>query len=290
MLDVPPALSARASERPAMAYLPLRRGAELYFKDWGEGPPIVFSHGYPLTSDCWDAQMLYFSRHGFRVIAHDRRGHGRSSQTWEGNHMDQYADDLADLIRYLNLRDVVLVGHSTGGGEVARYIGRHGTERVAKVVLLGAVAPLMVKTETNPEGQPIEVFDQFREGVKRDRSGFFKAVTGPFYGYNREGSDTPPGLTDNFWRQGMMASIKAAHDCIAQFSEVDFTEDLRRIDVPTLIAHSDDDQIVPIAASAYKSSQIVRYATLLVYEGLSHGLAETHPDRFNADLLDFIRQ
>jgi non-heme chloroperoxidase len=181
MLDVPPALSARASERPAMAYLPLRRGAELYFKDWGEGPPIVFSHGYPLTSDCWDAQMLYFSRHGFRVIAHDRRGHGRSSQTWEGNHMDQYADDLADLIRYLNLRDVVLVGHSTGGGEVARYIGRHGTERVAKVVLLGAVAPLMVKTETNPEGQPIEVFDQFREGVKRDRSGFFKAVTGPFY-------------------------------------------------------------------------------------------------------------
>jgi non-heme chloroperoxidase len=273
-----------------MAYLSLGDGADLFYRDWGEGQPIVFSHGYPLTSDCWGAQMLFFSRHGFRVIAYDRRGHGRSSRTWEGNHMDQYADDLADLIKYLNLRDVVLVGHSSGGGEVVRYIGRHGTERVAKLALLGAVTPLMLRTQGNTEGAPITVFDEFREGVKGDRSGFFKAVTAPFYGYNRAGANPPPGLTDNFWRQGMMASIKAAHDCIAQFSEVDFTEDLGRIDVPTLIAHSDDDQIVPIAASAYKSSKIIEYATLLVYKGLSHGRAETHPDRFNADLLEFIRQ
>ena len=264
-------------------------GTEIYYKDWGSGRPIVFSHGWPLSADAWDAQMLFLGQNGYRVIAHDRRGHGRSDQTWDGNHMDTYADDLAAVIDHLNLKDAVMVGHSTGGGEVTRYLGRHGTRRVAKAVLLGAIPPLMLKTDKNPGGLPLSVFDGIRDGVTKDRSQFFKDLAVPFYGYNRPGAKVSEGVQLEFWRQGMMAGIKPAYDCITQFSEIDFTEDLKKIDVPTLIAHGDDDQIVPIGASAMLSSKLVKGATLKVYQGLSHGLAQVNADLFNRDLLAFIK-
>jgi len=271
-----------------MGTIRVKDGTQLFYKDWGTGRPVVFSHGWPLSADAWDAQMVYLGERGCRVIAHDRRGHGRSEQTWDGNDMDTYADDLAALIEALDLKDAALVGHSTGGGEVARYVGRHGTARVAKVVLLGAVPPLMLKTEANPGGLPIEVFDEIRAGVRADRSQFFKDLTIPFYGYNREGAKVSEGVRDAFWLQGMQAGIKPALDCIKQFSETDFTEDLKRFDVPTLVAHGDDDQIVPIDASARRTAELVKGATLKVYPGGSHGLAVTQADEFNADLLAFI--
>ncbi len=264
-------------------------GTEIFYRDWGSGQPVVFSHGWPLSADAWDAQMLFLGNEGFRVIAHDRRGHGRSAQPWDGNDMDTYADDLAEVLNALDVREAVLVGHSTGGGEVTRYIGRHGTGRVAKAVLLGAVPPLMLKTAANPDGTPVEAFDAIRDGVRKDRSQFFKDLTLPFYGFNRPGAAVSQGLCDSFWLQGMQAGIKGAYDCIKQFSETDFTEDLKRFDVPTLIAHGDDDQIVPIGAAAMHSSKLVAGAILKVYPGAPHGLAQTQPDAFNADLLGFIR-
>jgi non-heme chloroperoxidase len=264
-------------------------GTEIFYKDWGSGQPIVFSHGWPLTADAWDAQMVFMGREGYRVIAHDRRSHGRSDQTWDGNDMDTYADDLAALMQALDLRDAVMVGHSTGGGEVAHYIGRHGTGRVARVVLVGAVPPLMLKTEANPGGLPIEVFDGIRKGTYDNRSQFFRDLTLPFYGYNRAGAEMSEGVRESFWLQGMMGGIKGQLDCIREFSEVDYTEDLRRIDVPTLVAHGDDDQIVPIGAAGLRSAEIVRDATLKVYKGGDHGLPTTHQDEFNADLLAFVR-
>jgi non-heme chloroperoxidase len=273
----------------AMSTIKTKDGTEIYYKDWGSGQPVVFSHGWPLSADAWDAQMLFLGERGYRVIAHDRRGHGRSSQTWNGNDMDTYADDLAQLIETLDLKDVVLVGHSTGGGEVTRYIGRHGTSRVAKAVLLGAVPPLMLKTDANPEGLPIDVFDGIRASTFNDRSQFFMDLTIPFYGYNREGAKISQGVRDSFWLQGMQAGIKSALDCIKQFSETDFTEDLKKFDIPTLIAHGDDDQIVPISAAALKSSKLVKGSTLKIYPGAPHGLATTQQDEFNADLLAFIQ-
>ncbi|MBO1903441.1 alpha/beta hydrolase [Microvirga sp. 3-52] len=264
-------------------------GTEIFYKDWGSGQPIVFSHGWPLSGDAWDAQMMFFGERGYRVIAHDRRGHGRSAQTWTGNDMDTYADDLAALIEELNLRDIILVGHSTGGGEVTRYIGRHGTQRVAKIVLVGAIPPLMLKTEANPNGLPIEVFDDLRKSTYENRSQFFYDLSMPFYGYNREGAKASDGIRMNFWFQGMQAGIKPAYDCIKQFSETDLTEDLKKFDVPTLFLHGDDDQIVPIVASAMISSKIVPNATLKVYPGSPHGLAQVQADRFNNDVLAFIQ-
>ncbi len=264
-------------------------GTQIYYKDWGTGRPVVFSHGWPLTADAWEGQMVYLGERGFRAIAHDRRGHGRSGQPWNGNDMDTYADDLATLIETLDLKDAVLVGHSTGGGEVARYIGRHGTKRVAKAVLLGAVPPIMLKTAANPGGLPMDVFDGIRAGVRADRSQFFKDLTVPFYGANRPGSKVSQGLKDSFWFMGMQGSLKAELDCIKQFSETDFTEDLKKIEVPTLIVHGDDDQIVPIADSAMLSAKLVKGSTLKVYAGAPHGLASTHQEQFNADLLAFIR-
>jgi len=263
---------------------------KLYYKDWGAGQPVVFSHGWPLTADAWESQMVFLGAAGYRAIAHDRRGHGRSSQPWNGNEMDTYADDLAILIEALDLKDAVLVGHSTGGGEVARYIGRHGTSRVAGAVLVGAVAPLMLKTPANPGGLPIDVFDGIRAGVAADRSQFFKDLTEPFYGANRPGSKVSQGVKDAFWLQGMLGGHKGLLDCIKAFSETDFTEDLKEIDVPTLIIHGDDDQIVPIDAAGRASAKIVRDATLKEYPGGPHGLADTHKDQLNADLLAFVRQ
>jgi non-heme chloroperoxidase len=264
-------------------------GTEIYYKDWGTGQPIVFSHGWPLSADAWEDQMLFLSSRGYRTIAHDRRGHGRSGQPWSGNDMDTYADDLAELTEKLDLKNAVHVGHSTGGGEVARYIGRHGTKRVAKVVLIGAVPPLMLKTEANPGGLPIEVFDGIRAGVLADRSQFFKDLTLPFYGANREGSKVSQGLRDSFWLQGMLAGFKGVYDCIKQFSETDFTGDLKKIDVPTLIIHGDDDQIVPIADSARLSTKLVKASMLKVYPGAPHGLCSTHKNQVNEDLLAFIQ-
>jgi non-heme chloroperoxidase len=262
---------------------------DLYYKDWGAGQPVVFSHGWPLSADAWEDQMFFLASNGYRAIAHDRRGHGRSSQPWGGNDMDTYADDLAKLIEALDLRDVVLVGHSTGGGEVTRYIGRHGTKRVAKAVLVGAIPPLMLKTDANPGGLAMETFDEIRAGVQKDRSQFFKDLSGPFYGANREGAKVSQGLRDSFWLLGMQAGLKNAYDCIKVFSETDLTEDLKKFDVPTLIVHGDDDQIVPIADSAMLSSKIVKGATLKVYAGAPHGLASTHKDQLNADLIAFIK-
>ena len=272
-----------------MSTLTTQDGTQIYYKDWGSGQPVVFSHGWPLSADAWDAQMVFLAERGFRVIAHDRRGHGRSSQPWSGNDMDTYADDLAALFEKLDLRNAVMVGHSTGGGEVARYIGRHGTQRVAKAVLLSAVPPLMLKTASNPGGLPIEVFDGIRAGVAADRSQFFQDLTTPFFGANREGSKVTQGMRDSFWLQGMAGSQKGLLDCIRQFSETDFTADLRKIDVPTLIVHGDDDQIVPICASGLMSAKLVKGATLKVYAGAPHGIATTHADKFNADLLAFIQ-
>jgi non-heme chloroperoxidase len=263
---------------------------EIFYKDWGKGQPIVFSHGWPLSADDWDAQMLFFGRQGYRVIAHDRRGHGRSSQTWDGNDMDTYADDLAALVEQLDLKDAIHVGHSTGGGEVARYIGRHGTKRAAMAVLISAVPPLMLKTEKNPGGLPISAFDSIRDGVAGDRSQFYKDLTLQFYGYNRPGAKISEGIREHWWLQSMMGGIKAHYDCIKAFSETDFTEDLKKFDVPTLILHGDDDQIVPIGASALMSSKIVRNCTLKVYPGYPHGMFTTHHDQINADLLAFFRQ
>ena len=272
-----------------MSTITTKDGTEIFYKDWGKGQPVVFSHGWPLSGDAWDVQMLYLSSRGYRTIAHDRRGHGRSAQPWNGNDMDTYADDLAELIEKLDLRDVVLVGHSTGGGEVAHYIGRHGTARVAKAVLVGAVPPQMLKTAANPGGLPIEVFDGIRAGVVADRSQFYKDLAaGPFYGFNRPNAKTSQGLIDSFWLQGMAGGLKGQYDCIKQFSEVDYTEDLKKIDVPTLVVHGDDDQVVPIDDSGRLSAKIVKNATLKVYAGAPHGLASTHADQLNADLLAFI--
>jgi non-heme chloroperoxidase len=270
------------------SFVTMRDDTRIYFKDWGTGQPIVFSHGWPLTADAWDDQMVFLAARGYRCIAHDRRGHGRSSQPWTGNDMDTYADDLATLVEALDLREAIHVGHSTGGGEVARYIGRHGTQRVAKAVLIGAVPPLMLKTSANPGGLPIEVFDGIRAAVLADRSQFFKDLTTTFYGSNRPGAQVSQGVRDSFWLQGMQAGFKNALDCIKAFSETDFTEDLKRFDIPTLIMHGADDQIVPIGASAMRSSQLVAGATLKVYPGLSHGMCTINKDQINADLLAFI--
>lgn len=262
---------------------------ELYYNDWGSGQPVVFSHGWPLSADAWEDQMFYLTSRGFRCIAHDRRGHGRSSQPWSGNDMDTYADDLAKLVEALDLKNAIHVGHSTGGGEVTRYIGRHGTKRVAKAVLIGAVPPLMLKTAANPGGLPMEVFDGIRAGVVADRSQFFKELTLPFYGYNRPAAKVSEGVRNSFWLQGMMAGFPAAYFCIKAFSETDLTEDLKKFDVATLIMHGDDDQIVPIGASAMLSAKLVKGSTLKVYPGLPHGMCTTHKDQINEDLLAFIK-
>jgi len=266
-----------------------RDGVTLSYKDVGTGQPILFSHGWPLASDAWEAQILYFGQNGFRVIAHDRRGHGASDRTWEGNSIDRYADDLAELITSLDLSNMVMVGHSTGGGEVARYIGRHGTARVAKVVMVGAVPPLMLKTAANPEGTPMSAFDAIRKGTALDRSQSFQDLTIPFYGFNREGRKQNDGLRYSFWLMGMRGDIKGQYDCIHEFSEVDYTTDLRKIDRPTLFIHGDDDQIVPIQASAQKAVKLVSNARLKMYRGGGHGLAQLQAEQFNADLLAFIQ-
>ena len=264
-------------------------GTRIFYKDWGTGQPVVFSHGWPLTADAWDDQMWYVVSNGFRAVAHDRRGHGRSSQPWAGNDLDTYADDLAELTAKLDLHDAIHVGHSTGGGEVARYIGRHGTKRVAKAVLIGAIPPLMLKTPGNPGGLPIEVFDQLRAGVQGDRSQFFKDLSMAFYGYNRPGAKISEGVRNSFWLQSMMAGFPACYFCIKAFSETDTTEDLKRFDVPTLILHGDDDQIVPIGAAALLSSKIVKGSTLKVYKGAPHGMCTTLKDQVNEELLAFIK-
>ena len=273
-----------------MPRITTKDGTRIYYKDWGSGQPVVFSHGWPLNADAWDDQLFFFASNGYRAIAHDRRGHGRSSQPFTGNDMDTYADDLAALVKELDLTNVIHIGHSTGGGEVARYIGRHGTRRVAKAVLVGAVPPGMVKTAKNPDGVPIEAFDQIRAGVKGDRSQFYKDLSAPFYGANRPGATVSQGVQDAFWLMSMQAGFPAAYDCIKAFSETDFTEDLKKIDVPTLVIHGDDDQIVPITVGGLRSSKMIKGATLEVYKGAPHGLMTTHKQQFNSDLLQFARQ
>jgi non-heme chloroperoxidase len=272
-----------------MPTITTKDGTTIYYKDWGKGQAIVFSHGWPLTADDWDGQMLFFGQQGFRVIAHDRRGHGRSTQTWDGNDMDTYADDLAALTEKLDLKNAIHVGHSTGGGEVARYIGRHGSKRVGMAVLISAVPPLMLKTDKNPAGAPMSVFDGLRAQLVKNRPQFYKDITLPFYGYNRPGAKISEGIREHWWSQGMLGAMKAHYDCIKAFSETDFTEDLKKFDVPTLILHGDDDQIVPIAAAGLMSAKIVKNAVLKVYPGFPHGMPTTNADQINADLLAFFK-
>ena len=272
-----------------MSTITVEDGTTIYYKDWGKGPVVTFSHGWPLCSDAWDGQMMFLAQNGFRVVAHDRRGHGRSSQAWSGNDMNGYADDLAALIEKLDLNDVTLVGHSTGGGEVARYIGRHGTKRVAAAVLIGAVPPIMVKSAANPEGIPIEVFDGLRSGVTKDRSQFWKDFAIMFYGANRPGANISQGMLDQFWLWSMQGGLKNVYDSVKAFSETDFHEDLKKFDVPTLIMHGEDDQIVPINISGMKSAKLIKGAQKMFYPGLPHGLTATHPDQINADLLKFLK-
>ena len=272
-----------------MTTITTKDGTQIYYRDWGTGQPIVFSHGWPLSGDAFEDQMFFLASQGYRVIAHDRRGHGRSSQPWQGNDLDTYADDLAVLVNKLDLKDAIHVGHSTGGGEVTRYIGRHGTKRVSKAVLIGAIPPLMLKTANNPEGTPIEAFDQIRNAVVADRSAFWKDLSMPFYGYNRPGAKVSEGVRESFWLQGMMAGFPACYFCVKAFSETDTTQDLKKIDVPTLFLHGDDDQIVPLKASALLASKIVKNATLKVYPGGAHGMCTTEKDKVNADLLAFVK-
>ncbi len=273
-----------------MPTITTKDGAKIFYKDWGSGQPVVFSHGWPLNADAWDDQLFFFASNGYRAIAHDRRGHGRSSQTSNGNNMDSYADDLAALTDALDLKDAIHIGHSTGGGEVARYIGRHGTKRVAKAVLVGAVPPGMLKTANNPDGVPIEAFDQIRAGVTGDRSQFYKDLSFPFYGANRPGSKVSEGVRDAFWMMSMQAGLAGAYECIKAFSETEFTEDLKKFDIPTLVIHGDDDQIVPITVGGLRSAKLIKGATLIVYKGAPHGLMSTNKEQFNADLLEFARQ
>jgi non-heme chloroperoxidase len=276
-------------ERRSMTTMKTQDGTELYYKDWGSGRPVVFSHGWPLSSDSWEAQMLFLAERGYRCIAHDRRGHGRSSQPWHGNDMDTYADDLAALIEGLGLADITLVGFSTGGGEISRYIGRHGTRRVRQAALISAIPPLMLKTENNPEGTPLSAFDGLRAASLADRSKLYRDLaSGPFFGFNRPGAQVSQGMIDAFWLQGMQAGHKNAYDCIRVFSETDLSDDLRKFDVPTLIVHGDDDQIVPIAASAARSARLVKNAIYKVYRGAPHGLTDTHKAQLNKDLLTFV--
>ena len=272
-----------------MPTITTKDGTSIFYKDWGKGQPIVFSHGWPLSADAWDEQLLFFASNGYRAIAHDRRGHGRSGQSWDGNDMDTYADDLAALVEKLDLHDIVVVGHSSGGGEVARYLGRHGTKRVAKAVLASAVPPIMVKSDANPGGVPKSVFDDVRKGVATNRSQFYKDASAPFFGANRPGSKVPQGLLDQFWLQSMQCGLRGAHECIKAYSETDFTEDLKKIDVPTLILHGQDDQFVPVANHAPLSAKLVKRATLKIYPGAPHGLPMALADQFNADVMRFVR-
>ncbi|MGC3965711.1 MAG: alpha/beta hydrolase [Rhodocyclaceae bacterium] len=272
-----------------MPTITTKDGTQIYYKDWGSGQPVVFSHGWPLTADAWEDQMQFLAGHGYRCIAHDRRGHGRSGQPWSGNEMDTYAADLDELVTALDLKNTIHIGHSTGGGEAARYVARYGKGRVTKLVLIGAVPPIMLQTDAYPGGLPMKVFDDIRAGVLNDRSQFFKDLTTPFYGANRPGSQVSQGLRDSFWLQGMLGGLKSEYDCIAAFSATDFTEDLKRIDVPTLVMHGDDDQIVPIGNSALLTAKLIPKATLKVYPGYDHGMCSTHKNEINADLLAFIK-